>query len=181
MTRFQWYRAGLAVVATLGAVAACGGHPAAPTAAASAAAPSDEQILATGRQYAQCLRDHGITGVTEPRVENGRLQGAGVPADYPDAARLDAAFQACQPIMDRLPAGAIGSGNRVSAGDLERLGRWAACIRQHGVPQWPDPDGEGLFPVRGTETERVMRSDQFRAAERACQQYYDGVIKTVRP
>jgi hypothetical protein len=180
MTRFLRCVAGVALVAVLAGAVACTGRPAAP-ASPSANAMSDDQILAIGRKYAQCLRDHGITNVSEPKVDSGHLQGAGVPADYPDAAKLDAAFQACGSILDRLPAGVLGGGRQVSAGDLEKLGKWAECVRQHGFPQWPDPNGEGLFPVRGTALENAMKSDQFRDALKACEQYYDGSIKTVRP
>jgi hypothetical protein len=141
---------------------------------------TDEQILAIARHYAQCLRDHGITDVAEPRIQNGRLVGAGAPADYPDPAKLDEAFNACVSIVDVLPAGVM-NGPDVSAADLEKMGRFAACMRQHGLPEWPDPNGNGLFPIRGTALENAWRSDLGQEATRACQKYYDGAIKTVNP
>lgn len=141
---------------------------------------TDEQILAIARHYAQCLRDHGITGVAEPRIEDGELKGAGVSADYPDPAKLDAAFNACQSLVAALPPGVM-SGTQVSAEDLEKMGRFAACMRQHGYPEWPDPNGDGLFPIRGTALESALRTDQGQEAKRACQNYYDGAIKTVNP
>lgn len=75
---------------------------------------SDERILVIARHYVQCMRDHGITDVVEPRIQDGRLVGADVPADYPDPAKLDAAFTACESIVDVLPAGGL-SRSRVSA------------------------------------------------------------------
>jgi hypothetical protein len=101
-------------------------------------------------------------------------------ARHPDPAKLDAAFNACESIVDVLPPGVM-SGPWVSAADLEKTGRFAACLRQHGFPEWPDPNGDGLFAIRGTALESALRSDQGQEATKACQKYYDGTIKTVNP
>ncbi|HEY3036927.1 MAG TPA: hypothetical protein VGJ54_19995, partial [Streptosporangiaceae bacterium] len=181
MTRLIRYGVAAVLLAALPALPACtsGGHASA-SASPSASAMTGEQILAIARRYAQCLREHGITGVAEPRIQDGRLIGAGVPADYPDPAKLDEAFNACGPIVDALPAGVM-SGPHVSAADLEKMGKFAACMRQHGLPEWPDPNGDGLFPIRGTALENALKSDQGEEAKRACQKYYDGAIKTANP
>lgn len=181
MRRLIRYGVAAVLLAALAGLPACTsvGHASA-SASPSVSAVTDEQILAIARHYAQCLRDRGIAGVTEPRIEGGKLNGAGVPADYPDPAKLDAAFNACQTIVDSLPTGVM-SGTQVSAEDLEKMGRFAACMRQHGYPEWPDPNGDGLFAIRGTALENALRTDQGQEAKQACQRYYDGAIKTVNP
>jgi hypothetical protein len=181
MTRLIRYGAAAVFLAALAGLPACtrGGHTP-ESASLSAGAMTDEQILATARHYAQCLRDQGITDVAEPRIQDGRLQGAGVPADYPDPANLDAAFNACESIVDVLPPGVM-SGPQVTAADLEKMGRFAACMRRHGFPEWPEPNGDGMFPIRGTAMESALRSDRGQEATRACQNYYDGAIKSVNP
>jgi hypothetical protein len=35
----------------------------------------------------------------------------------------------------------------VSASDFEQLAKFARCIRSHGVPDWPDPNPLGEFPI----------------------------------
>jgi hypothetical protein len=175
------YGAVAVLAAGLAGLPACTGTGrASASATPSASAMTDEQILAIARRYAQCLRDHGITGVSEPRIQDGKLRGAAVPGDYPDPAKLDEAFQACESIVDVLPP-AVLEGSHVSAADLEKMGKFAACMRQHGLPEWPDPNGDGAFAIRGTALEAALRSDQGEEAKRACQKYYDGAIKTVNP
>lgn len=61
------------------------------------------------------------------------------------------------------------------------MGRFAACMRQDGYPEWPDPNGEGFFPIQGTALERALKTDQGQEAKRTCQKYYDGAIKTANP
>jgi ABC-type sugar transport system ATPase subunit len=48
--------------------------------------------------------------------------------------------------------------------------RFAACMRQHGVPDWPDPKADGTFPFVGTALEREGKSPRVLAAARACRQ-----------
>ena len=50
--------------------------------------------------------------------------------------------------IEGLPASAQDNG--VSAADLEHIRRYAGCLRQHGMPTWPDPKPDGSFPVVGT-------------------------------
>jgi hypothetical protein len=185
MRRRSRYGVRAMLLAALAGIPACtsAGHVSPPGSVAgstSASAMTDEQILVIARHYAECLSEHGITGVSEPRIEAGKLRGAAVPADYPDPAKLDSAFNACQSIVDALPAGVM-SGAQVSADDLEKMARFAACMRQHGYPEWPDPNGDGLFPIRGTALDGALRTDQGEEAKQACQTYYDGAIKTVNP
>jgi len=56
--------------------------------------------------------------------------------------------------------GAISSRN----GKLEVGVRYAACMRQHGVPEFADPDTSGTF-----RTLIPRNSPKFKAAERTCQ------------
>jgi hypothetical protein len=181
MNRFIRYGVGALLFAALAVLPSCtgAGHPSA-SASPSPGAVTDEQILAVARHYEQCLSDHGITGMTEPRIEDGKLKGPGVPADYPDPVKLDAAFNACDSIIAALPPSVIG-GTEVSAEDLEKMGRFAACMRQHGLPDWPDPNGDGAFPIRDTPLESALRTDQGQEAKRTCQKYYDGPIKPANP
>ena len=50
----------------------------------------------------------------------------------------------------------------------QELVRFAACIRAHGVPGFPDPNAQGMFDVGGSSGIDPS-SPQFRAAEKKCQ------------
>lgn len=171
-------RNGVATVLTVAALTACDGNGGA--AAPSSGPMTDDQIMAIANELTQCMHDHGVTGFPASPwvVENGKLSGGGSPADDGvDRATTEAADQACGSIRTRLPEGVWADDPRVSAEDLEKMGRFSECIRQHGFPDWPDPDSRGGFPIEATPLETALKSDQGQDARRACQHHYDGPIR----
>jgi hypothetical protein len=153
---------------------ACGSH-ATGGPSASPSAMSDAQILALGRQLAQCIRDHGIPGLPDPSVENGRLiLPSGATDNIPDA-QATAAMSACQPIVDRLPPSALGGDGDQSRApfnpaDLAKARQWAQCLREHGLTDFPDPRADGVFDLTGTSVANEGKDERFRTAMEACQQ-----------
>ncbi len=169
---------GCAAAAMLLTLAACGaGGPAQNTI-------SNADVLALGKQLAQCYRDNGVPEFPDPYVdENGQLQ---LPTNmeeqiedlYPQQV-LERAQLACQSLFDQLPESAIGGGGGSDAdapgpGDVEALRQWAACARQNGFPDWPDPKADGSFPLMGTPLEAEGKSQRMLAVFEACRQYWDG-------
>ncbi len=63
--------------------------------------------------------------------------------------------------------GAGGSANSPSAV------AYSACMRSHGVPNFPDPDSSGQLP-KGDAQQFGVSSSQLQAARRACQHLYPG-------
>jgi hypothetical protein len=111
---------------------------------------SEAQMLEIGREYAQCVRDHGVVGFPDPIVDHGRLamgpeQDGGDPKQA--LANNPAAEDACQSIMDRLPAAARGHEPPPTAEEMQKLLQYSQCMRDHGVPEWPDPGSDGNFPL----------------------------------
>ena len=149
---------------------------------------SDAEILAIGKQVAQCIRDNGVPDFPDPFVERGRLQLPENAANDMEGRYsqqvLDQAEQACKPIMDRLPESAIkgeeesdGDDRKtMGADDIETLKKLAQCLRENGIPEWPDPKPDGTFPLVGTPLEAEGKSDRFIAAGQACRQYFTGSI-----
>jgi hypothetical protein len=68
--------------------------------------------------------------------------------------------------------GGGGSTGDSSAGDPEA---YSACMRTHGVPNFPDPDSQGRIKItsgrsaNGQKTGVDVNSPQFKKAQRACQ------------
>lgn len=190
MTRFTRYGASALLLATLAVLAACspGGHGA--SASPSPSAMTDERLLAIGREYSQCLRDHGIPDVSEPKVWRGTLR-FGEPQQQPDKAdtsaldayveQMRAASEACQSIQDQVPERYLYQNWKPTSADVDAMGSLANCIRQHGFPEWPNPTGDGQFPIRGTSLEAAVKTDPWQEAFSACRKYYDGPLLTVSP
>ena len=147
---------------------------------------SDADVLALGRQVAQCFRENGIPDFPDPVIENHQLT---LPGDseaqlttiYSEQV-LDQAQHACQSLFDQLPESAVGgpenSNDRDAPGpeDVDALRRWAQCVRENGIPDWPDPKSDGSFPLRGTPLEAEGKSQRMIDAAQACQQRWSGGI-----
>lgn len=162
------------------ALAACqsGSPTASPSTTPSAA--TDQQILAIGREYSQCVRDHGVPNFPDMVLGGGQLS-------IPDNASADAAGEAlrantaardaCQPILARLPA-AAQKNPPLTEQDRQNMLKFAQCMRQNGVPEWPDPRPDGIFPLLGTPLENAGggkgdNTTRVGKAQQACKQYWD--------
>jgi len=65
------------------------------------------------------------------------------------------------------PAGAGGSPRPHGSSSSASAVAYAACVRSHGVPNYPDPDSNGNLAKAGAQQFGVS-SSQFQAAQRAC-------------
>ncbi len=82
------------------------------------------------------MRADGVSNFPDPNAGGGFSLGAGID---PSSPAFTAAQAKCQKI---LPGGGLpgpGSTTHPSAQTLAKLLRIARCMRQHGVPQFPDP------------------------------------------
>ena len=54
--------------------------------------------------------------------------------------------------------------------DPTRLLNFSKCMRAHGLPDFPDPNGSGGLSIQGNQGSDLNRdSPKFQAAQRACQ------------
>jgi hypothetical protein len=61
----------------------------------------------------------------------------------------------------------------VSASDMQALLRWAACMRAHGLPRWPDPNAQGVFHVKSADAGTLVTNKRTQAA---CQSLRGGTL-----
>jgi len=91
------------------------------------------------------------------------------PQDAPDVP--SSIQQACQSIASRLPPD-VQNSPPPTARSMQALVRFARCMRSHGVPNWPDPNALGEFPLT------TQMASQFKSADRpatgACIRYVPG-------
>jgi hypothetical protein len=96
---------------------------------------------------------------------------------WPPIARTAAAIMATAALA--LLAAACSSGSPSSTGSAgspdaggsassPSLVGYSACMRSHGVPNYPDPDSSGVLPKTDAELLGVSTSE-YQAAEQACQ------------
>jgi hypothetical protein len=138
-----------------------------PSRGAEAAATTTTQPdrVATWRQVIQCLRDNGMPDLPDPQFdEQGepRWPGGVEPPDPPERAR-----RACGAIADRLDASQPTEPTRPPA-DIPALVRFARCMREHGIADFPDPKADGTFQLSTTSIGREGKSPRVLSAMRAC-------------
>ena len=123
-----------------------------------------QDVAAVWHELVACARANGMPNLPDPQIDsNGR---ASFPDDTPDPPA--SVRRACQSIYDRLPPSARGEEERPPA-DIQALLRFARCMREHGVADFPDPKADGAFPLAGTSLARG-KTPQLVRAMRACGQ-----------
>jgi hypothetical protein len=156
----------IVAVLVVAALAGCG----ATAGSQAATTTTTPDVHAIWRELIQCLRDNGMPNLPDPRIDaDGQPHfPGGDPGDAPPQAE-----RACKPIYNRLPAsvredGSEGGEASRPPADIPALLRFARCMREQGMPDWPDPKADGTFPLVGTSLEREGKSPRYLKAARAC-------------
>jgi hypothetical protein len=156
---------GLLLALLLAGLTGCSSASDSNAATATTAPPDDAAIW---REVVQCLRDNGMPNLPDPSIDGDgepHFPG-GDPGDPPERAR-----RACEPVYNRLSERTRGDDtNRRPPTDIPALLRFARCMREQGVPDWPDPKADGTFPLVGTALEREGKSPRVIRAAQACKQ-----------
>ena len=109
-----------------------------PLTATAQQAPADDDDAALA--YAQCMRDNGYTEFPDPTPGEG-LRFLMSPGGAP---RFEKAAAACRELA---PAGMRDEDITPEA--LDALLKLAQCVRENGVPDFPDPTAKGGFELGG--------------------------------
>lgn len=115
------------------------------------------RVLPIGRQFSQCARRNLRPDFPDPIFnQNGGL-------DFPDSAKRD--FEAlvvnpsspCRKIMRQLYAIAPPPPAQPPSAELFAVEqRYSRCMREHGMPEYPDPKRDGSDPLAGTDLSFVL-------------------------
>lgn len=193
--RWRHPNARISALVLLGAfgllLTACGGGPSASPGIAHLGSSSTTTIPPTSEggsspvrsvssakllAYTRCMRNHGIADFPDPTVGPGG-QGGGFRIKVqpgsdlnPRSPRFQAANQACKKL---LPFG--GESGPPTAAQLAGLTKFAACMRQHGFPSFPDPNGQGTFVLHNIDP----GGSPFQSAQRTCNSiaHYSGPMR----
>jgi hypothetical protein len=74
-------------------------------------------------------------------------------------------------------AGSGGSSNAGGSTSSPSAVAYSACMRSHGVPNFPDPGSSGQIP-KGSAQQLGVSTSQYEAAQRACQHLIPGTGST---
>ena len=155
-----------------------GGSAAGPSTSSSSGGGAGPALkIGNGRQFSACMRSHGLPNFPDPSSGGAISIGPGSGID-PNSAKFRAAQQACQKL---LPNGGQPSPQQL-AKMQQHLLAFSACMRSHGLPDFPDP----TFPTGGGAQLKLRassgsdldpQSPRFQAAQTACQGNLPGNVK----
>jgi hypothetical protein len=162
----RWPAVLLAVtIATAGLLAAgCGDDSADDGSDTASGASADSELV----RYAACMRENGVPNFPDP-VDGELALHAGADLD-PNSPEFQAAQEACQ---DQAPAG-LQAGGAPDQDTQAQILRFAECMRENGVPDFPDPSFQGGGVVMGG-ADIDPNSPQFQAAQQACGDLLSGL------
>jgi hypothetical protein len=119
-------------------IAACGSSK--PRSAAKSKA------YVTGVKYSECMRSHGVSNFPDPSPLGGLNGGPPSTTEMQSPAFISAS-NTCAKLE---PHGGPQPGSGFTEQQLQQMLAKARCIRQHGFPNFPDPDASGNNIGRGT-------------------------------
>jgi hypothetical protein len=113
--------------------------------------------------HSACMRAHGVPNFPDP----GRDGGVRIPSTIN---QQSPAFQAAQRACDGLVRKGGSLSPQQQAQRLQQLLAFAKCMRENGVPGFPDPklNADGGIGMDTSRADFDSRSPQFRKAENVC-------------
>jgi hypothetical protein len=130
-------------------------------------------VEAKAVKFSGCMRSHGVTGFPDPSIGSNGLPTLTInagPTTNPQSPAFRAAKQACKKELPNLGPQTPAEKATANAAAL----KYAACMRSHGVPNFPDPNGQGLIQINNATGVLDASSPQFQKAETACNSLNDG-------
>jgi hypothetical protein len=143
-----WLLAALLLTATLAACDKGGGN----------GSNTNSAAVDAGRQYAQCLRDNGVPDFPDPDPDGGF---SGLSHEKANDPKFQAAVEKCRALAP--------GGQHENFGDpifVAQVRAYSQCMRDNGVPNFPDPDPDGRLRGQGHEQQD---DPKFQAAQEKCQ------------
>jgi hypothetical protein len=115
------------------------------------------------------MRTHGLPNFPDPNAQGDFLFSEGPHGNGvdPNSPQFISANKSCEHLE---PNGGV----QTAADQREALDiglKVSACMRKHGVPNFPDPNGQGDLRFGGSQL--GVSSEQVNAAMKACQSLFD--------
>jgi hypothetical protein len=160
-----------------GGVASIGSHSSTTHSSVTSSGGGESSPGSQAVAYAACMRSHGVSNFPDPKVSTNGNEVRVAIAVNPSITgnpHFKSAQQACR---KQMPGGGPGEGSnhQISPKEQSQYLKAAACVRSHGVPNFPDPtfSGGGVHIQHQGLNES---SPAFKAAVHACESLIPGGV-----
>jgi len=131
------------------------------------ASQAPSEVTSIWREFVTCARDNGQTQWPDAVIDDqnqATFPNFDIKTGY---ARVE---QACARILDRLPPRTNPFDEQLTPSQIEAMRRYVQCLHQNGMPDVPEPDGNGRFSQPQKYTTDPAYRDIYNAARTACDQ-----------
>lgn len=122
--------------------------------------------------FSACMRKNGVPNFPDPDP-TGRLSFGSENGIDDNAPQFKTAQRECQNL---LPNGGKSTPQE-QAKHLQEALDYAACMRKHGLPKFPDPKASADGGIEWGDFGVDPNTPQFKAAQRACQRLVPGGVR----
>lgn len=130
--------------------------------------PGSADSASTGMvAYSKCMRGAGITDFPDPNAQGKIDLGSGKKFD-PNSDAFKAADAKCKKL---LPDGGNAAPPPAAVGPAQI--NYAKCMRENGVPKFPDPNAEGGIDLNGATLGVDPTGPVFKAADGKCKHFLE--------
>jgi hypothetical protein len=119
---------------------------------------------AAGAKFSACMRKHGLTNFPDPNGQGVIAIQSGMGID-PGSPGFQSARTACEKL---LPNGGQPTPAQIAQAQKQMLA-FSACMRAHGVKDFPDPSNGGLQIRDRPGSDLSPNNPTFQKAQQACQ------------
>jgi hypothetical protein len=158
-------------------VAACGGAKKPPSSGSVSGHGSTNSAIQSAYRYSSCMRSHGVSAFQDPKVHqsgNSLSVGFRVDPQITGAPAFKSAQRACAHILPG-PTGAPSAAEQHA--HEQAFLAFAACMRKHGFPRFPDPNGQGrLTPAMLSAAGINLQQPAIKPAAYTCVSVTHGIV-----
>jgi hypothetical protein len=119
---------------------------------------------ADGAKFSVCMRKHGVTNFPDPNGQGVIMIHSGMGID-PGSPAFRSARTACEKL---LPNGGQPTPAQIAQAQKQMLA-FSACMRAHGIKDFPDPSNGGLQLQSHPGSDLNPDNPTFQKAQQACQ------------
>lgn len=139
------------------------------TASTTTASPTPLNDAEMAKRFGDCIRANGIPNFQDPKIStNGGMQLL-----MPDGVAKDKADAAMAKCRQYLPNGGVPP--KADPQRVEQARKFAQCMRDHGLPNFPDPGADGGVAIDLDKLGVTGPDDpKLTTAQKACEHLMPG-------